>query len=92
MMSPNKCIPKTIAPKPGNILESAKNYLENMKKKNEISSVNFVELVVSSYGIRNCSWKPQIVCVTRINSRNPFTFADYGTTTFIRCLMNPQQI
>ena len=41
--------------------------------------------------IRNCKWNPQIVSGIRINLRNPLTFAESGTTTYIRSLRNPQQ-
>ena len=45
----------------------------------------------------NCKRNPQIVCGIRINLRihlhlrNPLTFAESGTTTYIFALQNPQQ-
>ena len=38
-----------------------------------------------------CKRNPQIVSGIRVNLRNPITFAESGTTTYIRSLRNPQQ-
>ena len=74
----------TISPKPSNLVESAKSYWESMNKKNMLHK-RFVESLVSCYGICNCSWKPQIVSGTRINSRSPPTFTE---SSYIRRIRN----